>query len=212
MSYDPHQATPLSQKGYFDDNSSRYRLCCCHVRTWAMVIGVVELIGIIIQLISGIVSYAKAGRVNLHAPGMSTFSNFAGQTLGGMIGGIVFFVIGVIAVILLIYALRKEKHLFVIPHLIMQILAIIGAIVMAIFFFIAVGQRRRMAANQKENNALMGVTIGGGIGLLFTALAECFFLYAIYRCYQYLKEKNLANEAASYVPMASSYAAVEKGH
>jgi len=210
MSYQPHQETPLSAKGYFDDNAQRYRLCCCHVRTWGLVIGILELIGIVLQVIGSIVSYAMGNSRNS--------DNYAANTPGALAGGIIGFILWVIAVALLLVGIKKEKHLYLIFHLVLQILSIIGCIIYAIIFFVAVGTVSTIAYNGNNQNAryaenaAVGAGIGFGVVLLIVAAVEIFFFYAIFRCYKYLKEKRLATDAASYTPMATSYAAVEKGH
>jgi hypothetical protein len=113
MSYEPHQQTPLAPKHYFDDNSQRYRLCCCHVRTWALVIGILELISLVFQLIGNIVNYAMGN-------GRGSFG-YGGNTLGALIGSIIFFIIFLACVILLLVGLKKENHWMLIPHLILQV-------------------------------------------------------------------------------------------
>lgn len=113
MSYEPHQKTPLSGQ-YIDENSPRYRLCCCHVRIWAIVIGILELIGLVLQLLGGVGGYVA---------GLSgTKDTYAANTgISGLVGGIIGIVIGVIVVALMLYGVNKVRPGFVIPHLVFQV-------------------------------------------------------------------------------------------
>jgi len=55
-----------------------------------------------------------------------------------------------------------------------------------------------------------GVSVGGGVGLIVVALIDIFFLWIVFRCYKYLKEKVAADQG---LPMGGSggYSSVEKG-
>jgi len=220
MSYEPHTQTPLSTT-HFDDNNKKYRLCCCHVKTWTLVIGIIELIGLLIQVASTIANYVMGRNIQ---------GAFGTQSLAGMIVGIIFLILGIIVVVLLIQGVRKIKPNWLIPHMIWQVLSILAAIIAAICYFVVAGTSNKNGnrnnarqAAEAGNNArqyspagaaetITGVTVGGGIGLLITAAISAFFLYVVFRCYKYLKEKVAADDA---VPMSSGYekgyAAVEKG-
>lgn len=78
-----------------------------------MVIGIIELVLLIFNLIGGIANYA-AGK---------GFQGSNNQAVGisGLVGGIVGVIIGLIVVALLIYGLRKERPGFLIPHMVMQV-------------------------------------------------------------------------------------------
>lgn len=110
MSYEPHQETPLARKGYLDDTTeaSRHRLCCCHVRTWALVIAALEIVAAVLNLISGIVE-ATAG------------TNTKASPRGMLAWGVIQFIIWIIIAVLLIYGVRKEKPWYLIPNMVWQV-------------------------------------------------------------------------------------------
>jgi len=203
MSYEPHQKTPLDSKPYFDDNAERYRLCCCHVRIWALIIGVLELIGMLLNLASSISGYVKGDRYTTNKD--ADYST--GTSLAGLIGGIIGFVIGLVVVILFIYGIVKERYKLLIPHIVMQVIGIICLVIAAIAYFVIAG----IAGARRNGGTAAGIIAGSGGAMILAAIFEIFFLYVSIRTYRYLKDKHLANEAAAYVPMGSSYSAVEKG-
>jgi len=225
MSYDSHQETPLSAT-HFDDNDKRYRLCCCHVKTWTLVIGIIELVGLIIEVIATIATYASGSS--------------GSSSLGGMIFGIIMLIAGIAVVVLLIQGVRTIKPNWLIPHMVWQVVTIASSIISAIIYFVAAGSansrktkvydtrqerydphRERYDPNRErydprrenaaaEAQAITGVTVGGGVALLIAAAISGFFLWVVFRCYKYLKNKVGADQG---LPMGSGsgYGSGEKG-
>lgn len=107
-------------KARIDDNNSRYRFCCCHVRIWAMIIGIIEQALLIANLICGIANYTT-GR------GWQGGSYDEPIGISGLVGGILGCVVGFIVVGLLIYGLRQERPGFLIPHIVAQVCLILSA-------------------------------------------------------------------------------------
>ena len=64
--------------------------------------------------------------------------------------------------------------------------------------------------NRDEREVGVGIGIGIGVAFIIGAFIEAFFLYPIIRCYRYLADKALAKEAATHVPMATTYSTIEK--
>jgi hypothetical protein len=173
-----------------------------------LVIGIIELVGLIIQFISGIGSYASGGAGK-------TGSSY-GLTLSGVIGGVIGFVIGLIVVILLLYGLNKIKPVFVIPHLVMQIIGIVLLIISAIGYFVMAGiagsgSNEDFRRQETNRGAVIGVLVGAGFVMLAIALVEVFFFWVILRAYRYLKDRKFADDAAGHMPMSTGgYSSVEK--
>jgi len=214
MSYDSHQETPLSAT-HFDDNDKRYRLCCCHIKTWTLVIGIIELVGLIIEVIVTIATYASGSS--------------GSSSLGGMIFGIIMLIAGIAVVLLLIQGVRTIKPNWLIPHMVWQVVTIASSIISAIIYFVAAGAAnsrklkgydirryngerydRRENDAAEEAQAITGATGGGGVALLIVAAIAGFFLWVVFRCYKYLKDKVAADKG---LPMGSgsSYVSAEKG-
>jgi len=224
MSYDSHQETPLSAT-HFDDNDKRYRLCCCHIKTWTLVIGIIELVGLIIEVIVTIATYASGSS--------------GSSSLGGMIFGIIMLIAGIAVVLLLIQGVRTIKPNWLIPHMVWQVVTIVSSIIMAIIYFVAAGAANSRKTIRQEDparrygkrlheeerydhgkdaaadaaaeaQAITGVTVGGGVALLIGAAISGFFLWVVFRCYKYLKDKVAADQGLP-MGLGSSYDPAEKG-
>lgn len=85
-------------------SSNPYRLCCCHVAKWALAIGVIEFILLLLNL------------------GVTIKNKLDGSYgEGNFFTGVVYFAIGLIIVPLLIYGVLKEVSWCLIPHIVVQV-------------------------------------------------------------------------------------------
>jgi len=154
-----------------DDRDSRYHVCCFHVRKGSFVIGIIELmmLGILwaLYIVNAVVF-------------LGDHPDQSGNGWGTLIGGIIGTVIWVIVTPLMMYGVVKKKPLCLIPHIVAQILAIIGTLIRGILLLVV--------GSIIAGHELTGLLIGLSIAFLLAAALEIFFVYVIIRCYQYLKE------------------------
>lgn len=160
-----------------------------------MIIAVFEMVCLVINVIGAIFSFAT---------GAISASAFA--------GGLVAPLVAIVVVSLLIAGIQKEKHLYVIPHIILQvrivlsylavaiwslfqILTIIGFIVGSIVVFVL--PYTLLAASHAIESLIIVTAVCGVFMLLFVGL-EAFFLYVIIKCYRYLKDISQAGMTMNY--------------
>lgn len=142
-----------------------------------------ELIGIVLNFLGVVVNFS------LGTVGNSAFS------LGFGILGTVF---TILVVILLFYAIFKEKPLFVIPHLIYQVFGIVGLFVGALVTLIELASGKRVAYvdtgiyhHDSTSESFLVYAIIVIVILIICALIEIWCFFIVYKFYLYLKEKNL---------------------
>lgn len=169
-----------------NDSDPKYRCCCnaMHVRVGAIIIGVLELLGAVSNL-GGASSAAASGR-----------SNFNGIQ-GGPYYGIGSAIVLVIVVTLLFIAIAKENAALVIPHLVVQILAIIGLIIFAICMIIlfAIGSYHVSTSESGTHFTVLVIVLV--VVFIISAILEIWFFVVILKLYRYYKEKS----ATAYVPV-----------
>lgn len=102
-----NSTTDTSGSACFEENSLKHRCCCrcCHVRVGAIIIGALEMLYMLFQLINTIILYWRAGD---------------GHTLSFVIT-VVGIALGIAAIVLLFVGVITVKPLFLIPHLLMQV-------------------------------------------------------------------------------------------
>lgn len=200
------------EANYFD--SSRFRTCCgCHVRTLAFVIGILETIALVAAVIATALAYVLLWqRSSDYSKELLPLDHHATLSLIGSLAALVF---GLLAVIMLFAGLAKERPCLLIPHMIVQFIAVIGLLAAVVVF----GYVAAVAAEEGATHVLrdwksrpQGVEkpdyrrdkriwphIGSGrmfiysilissLCLVATAL-EIYFLVAIYRAYAYFCAK-----------------------
>lgn len=99
--------SPLTPTQYFANNDN-FHLCCCHVRNWTLAIGILEIVSLFINVL---------GVVGCYIQGASS--------LASMLSGIAGFCIGLVIVTVLIEGVKREKHRFLLPHMVMQVNALL---------------------------------------------------------------------------------------
>jgi len=169
-------------------NNPRYRCCCgscCHVTTCVYIIGTLELIGILAALISTITEYQQTS--NLVDPTVHAYYRNA------MIGGIVSFILGLLVIIALFVGVCKEMPTLLIPHILFQILSLIGFLSGIVWYGIGISYVGTDTFKEYAHEAAVGFAIA--IIVVFMVLfliAMAFqigFLVQVVKCYQYLREK-----------------------
>jgi len=180
----------------FDRNSSAYRSCCCHARTCTIVIGIVELIWLILSLIRSCITYsAQKSSGNGVARALefdqiifnftNNFTSYGGSNtpvpvgslVGSLVGSIFGTIIFFVAVVLLFVGVCKEDHRYLILHLVMQILGMIGLVVGIVIFALsatAIGVGAVVAGTAMKNdpNGQNAVFVGG-LSLAVMAIIMC---------------------------------------
>jgi len=160
------------------DLDRKYRSCggcCCHVRIFAYVIGILELIALVAALIIAIVYY----------------QNYSSQLYDyqTMYSCVASFVVGLLAIVVLFVGLYKQRAVLLIPHIVFQFLALIGFAVGIVRYAVLATVVVAIQSNGTEMT-ISFVEVVVTIVLLAVALTlEICFLVQVIRCYQYLKEK-----------------------
>lgn len=213
-----YQQDPLVRDAKFDGNEPKYRcFCCCHVWVCTLLVGVVELILLVLNLIFTAAAYGAepseehGSTISINAVFLLLRSerSLTAGAFGALIG---FVVVG-----LLIHGVLKQKHRFLLPHLTMQLLAIIASIVVAGLFAIGslhMSARVQYSASSGKDdwtyveslfNRRFSYRQSVSVSVVLTCLTvlQAGFFIAVLRCYVYLKEISRKVECASYLPMVA---------
>lgn len=161
-----------------------------------------ELIGVFFGLIGVIANYGTKWVPNHDAIFYNETGDGGNSTAvlpfspAGVSGGsVAMCVFGLIVVPLLLFGVLKERHVFLIPHLVYQAIMLIINVIFLIFFCLgAVAVAVAVAATSKSSGAeYVGVTVGLFVFLIFVAgisiLLDVYFFFVVFKCYRYLKEK-----------------------
>jgi len=180
----------------FDPDSPTYRTCCCHVRTCTIVIGVLNAIGLIAQLIRFCIGNTTS-TVTYGGATITTTETTA--SVGWPLAvSIVSFIIGVIVVILLFVGVSKQHHAFLIPHLVFQIIGIIGAVVLIIVMAIGaagLGALSNQSQSSDEANVASAVMIACIIVIVVLIICiglEIWFFIVVLKCYRFFRDQRAA--------------------
>jgi len=158
------EATPLS----FDQINQRFKLCCCHILNWAYGVGGLELVSAIVYLGRSIVALFQKG-----------------QLLSESIASIVEIVIGILwigVIILFLLGVKKRERCFVIPHMVIQVLSLIGVAVVAILALVS------------------GIIVVAGI-MMISIVTNGYFFYVVIQTYRFLKANEEISNATVLVPI-----------
>ncbi|KAE9550051.1 hypothetical protein FO519_006730 [Halicephalobus sp. NKZ332] len=159
------------------------RVCCCGLKTAAYIVAVVE-IGLCILALYGLVR---------------NFTVFKTPYFFWFIVGIISLIIIVIAIIFLIYAIRKQKARYLIPHLSAQVFLILFMFIVVLvtalllLFGAYKGIRRLLGHGDHQMSDSSTALLGYLIIVIYLAVGilECFFLWIIYKLYLHFKEYQL---------------------
>ncbi|CAP32999.2 Protein CBG14497 [Caenorhabditis briggsae] len=186
----------------FDESSEEYRcLCnCFHVKTGAFIIGCAHVLMILFFLIHSLFVYFQHDGRLQQARGVKENYVF-GSFLAEMIG----LGLGIFAVFLLFVALSRNSALLVVPHLVMQVIAILCFILVLVSGTIAlctdsaVFYRLINAAPFMEhpNNNTVALDTGTMVRIYSLMIVyaislalEFWFIVVIYNCNRYLDERS----------------------
>uniref|UniRef100_A0A914VRT7 Uncharacterized protein n=1 Tax=Plectus sambesii TaxID=2011161 RepID=A0A914VRT7_9BILA len=194
-------AAEMSGSACFEENSIKHRCCCrcCHVRVGAIVIGVLEMLYMIFQLVNTIVLYWRAGD---------------GHTLSFVIT-VVGIALGIAAIVLLFIGVITIKPLFLIPHLLMQALAALVLLALTLLCGVclltgssivlriinatddpqdkplsALGTYSPLPDVYFVSHALTLIIVVALLMFLLATAVQIWLLFVIYWCYGYLKSRS----------------------
>lgn len=149
------------------------RVCCCGLKTAGYVVSLVEL-ALCILALYGLVR---------------NFTIFGVPYFFWFVVGLISIIIIILAIIFLIYAIRKQKPRYLLPHLMAQIslilfLFIVALVVGLLLLFGAYKGIRRLLGHgdyymSDESTEILGFLII--VVYLAVAFLECFFLWIIYK-------------------------------
>jgi len=156
------------------------RICCCDLKTAGIVVAFVEFL-LCVLAVYGLFW-------NLHILGWPYLFWF--------IVGLLSICVIIFAIVLLLYAIKKEKARLLIPHLSAQIFLILWLLIVAIVVTLLMifgsyrGIRRLLGHGDfymsEDSTKVLGLLII--VVYLAIAVLEIFFLYIIYKLYIYLRE------------------------
>jgi len=201
----------------FDRDSPAYRSCCCHARACTIAIGIIEMIWLILVLVLQGYGYARSRAITFEFKNVSQIasdntsfygfkftgnSNVVAPSAGPLGGSIAAFVIVLICVILLFVAICKENHIFLIPHLIMQIAGLIGLIVGIIMVILSVLGVGLVLALLFGGSVIIVASIFCVL-LAIVFFLEIWFFVVVLRCYRFFRDQADAGMGAG-MQMASA--------
>jgi len=176
----PAKISDLVDEGY-------YNRWCCHITIWVYVIAVVEILAVVISMVATIVELAK------HADYMT-------YPFGDFIIALVATCISVLVIGLLILGVIKKKYSFLIPHMICQILSIIGFAIAIIIYGVKAGtdhahwdseSEHGKADDAKNAEAHYDYEVAVIILCVIGLVVESGFYAQVSKCYRYLQSKRI---------------------
>ncbi|GMT05750.1 hypothetical protein PENTCL1PPCAC_27924, partial [Pristionchus entomophagus] len=186
----------------FDESSGDYRcLCnCFHVKTGAMIIGCIEALMILFYFIHSLFIYFQHDYRVQQKSGVKTdyvFPCFVAEMVG--LG------VATIAVILLFIGITRNKAMLVVPHIVVQCIAILCFFLLLIDGIVAfstdsaVFYRLLNAAAFREHPNRSTVALDTGtlvhiyamlVIYAISLILECWWVVVIYNCNRYLDERS----------------------
>ncbi|KAH7730175.1 Protein C49A1.10 [Aphelenchoides avenae] len=156
------------------------RVCCCNLKTAGVIVAFVEFL-LCVLAVYGLFR-------NYHIFGWPYFFWF--------IVGLISVAIILIAIIVLLLAIKKEKPRWLVPHLSAQIFLILFLLIVVIIIALLLifgayrGIRRLLGHGDYYMSDDSTRTLGYLIIVVYlgVAILEIFFLYIVYKLYLYLKE------------------------
>lgn len=174
----------------FDSNHPTYKCCCgsIHVVTGGIIIGILEIFGCISSTIGLIVNRAT------------------GVELGNIYAGFIGSLITLIVVALMFVGINKKQHQWIIPHLVLQTLGILGLLICAIqTIIISATLVASTPVHIQENDLIVtrfshddaringqvstAIVIVLGILLIIAAVLEIWFLIVILKLCRFLRDQ-----------------------
>lgn len=186
----------------FDESSEEYRcLCnCFHVKTGTYLIGAVHVFMILFFLIHSLLVYFQHDGRLQDARGVKenyVFASFLAEMIGLGLGSFVLF--------LLFVGLSRNQALLLVPHIVMQVIAIICFVLVLVSGMIAVATDSAVfyrfinAAPFMEHPTQNTVALDTGtmvriysimVVYALCLVMEIWFIIVIYNCNRYLDERS----------------------
>jgi len=161
----------------------KYKLCCCHVRNWAIGWGIFELIVVILDL-GGAAIFGKPATSDFASPAIMTSLFYIRIAMD---------VLWLIAVCLMLHGVRKEISRMLIPHIALQVFSIFVWIGFMIWYSytaskVATDYTGPPDSEHTTERVVATVWITSAIVYMVVALLEAFLLYVYIKCYRFLKD------------------------
>uniref|UniRef100_A0A7E4ZY09 MARVEL domain-containing protein n=1 Tax=Panagrellus redivivus TaxID=6233 RepID=A0A7E4ZY09_PANRE len=163
--------------------STPNRVCCCNLKTAGYVVAFVEFL-LCILAVYGL---------------FRNFHIFGAPYTFWFIVGLISIVIILIAIIILLYAIHKQKARYLLPHLSAQIFLILFLLIVALVVALLLlfgayqGIRRLLGHGTYYMSDDSTIALGYLIIVVYLAVAvlEIFFLWIVYKLYMHLREYQL---------------------
>ncbi|XGW33156.1 hypothetical protein V3C99_017556 [Haemonchus contortus] len=161
----------------FNPNDSHYKACCCHAKTFTIVVGILEIFAICFVLVavlpdvnSRLCDYPVQtvnGTVDIESQPVeygSAIANLRQLMCDLSILWLIWAIVQIVGINLVFYGIKNIRWRFFLPHLIMRFLGtgVLGCLVAILSF---------SAVTEQDNTAHI-------IGLIFIALLVVFWIYA----------------------------------
>ncbi|CAJ0609255.1 unnamed protein product [Cylicocyclus nassatus] len=158
----------------FNPNDSRYKACCCHTKTFTIVVGILEIFAICFVLVAVLPDVnSRLCDFSITSPNLSnqSNSNYASaiaqlrQIMCDLsIVWLIWAIAQIVGINLVFYGIKNIQWKFFVPHIILRVL---GTVVLACLIAILT-----FSALSEENNT------AHIIGLIFVALLVIFWIYS----------------------------------
>jgi len=161
-----------------------YSRCCCHITRWVYIIAAVEIVALLISMVVTIIQFAS-------------HPHYLEYPLEDFIIALVATCVSGLAIAFLVVGVHLEKYSFLIPHMICQILSIIGLVIAIIIYGVRAGTDKAHWETEKDENEAKKAQVNydyvvAVIILCVSALvAEAGFYAQVSKCYRYLKSRKV---------------------
>lgn len=160
--------TPSAYTGFNEDHPQYHCCTCVHVKTGAIIIGVLEILWSLTNIGGLLAQHEQKNYAGLDG---SIYYGLGGSTIAILV-----------AVLLFVGAVR-ESHIWVIPHLVVQVMGIIALFIGGIAAIVVA------ATGMKETADIWGLLIFTAAILVLFAAFEIWWFKVILQFYRYCKHK-----------------------
>lgn len=176
--------TQSSKQVQFVSGPPLHRHRCCHITKWVLVIAIVETFALAGSLLASIIEFADHSQPYA----MESFVvDFVACCAGGFV------------VALMLVGLYKERYTFLLPHMICQVLAMIGFVIAIIIYSVEAGTLHGRLEYDKDHDEQDAKEYQSRYDYVVTVIVLCVaglvvevgFYAQVSKCYRYLKEKKV---------------------